>query len=150
MEPWPLPTLWEVHQNSGEGMHPRPTGSPHSCQAWRGGAWEGEGDSTAFLVSRTVTPFFCRMLGSHVLVSVFTYPGSLPGAAPWSSGPYLRGEDLGVLGFQGHRDSPSPPREVVEGPDVPRPALRCGSQQASGGTTGKASRHGRRCPDVPN
>lgn len=104
MEPWPLPTLWEVHQNSGEGMHPRPTGSPHSCQAWRGGEWEGEGDSTAFLVSWTIMPFFCRTPGSHVLVSVFTYPGIPPGAAPWSSGPYLREEDLGALGCQGHRD----------------------------------------------
>ena len=150
MEPWPLPTLWEVHQNSGEGLHPRPPGSPHSCQAWRGGAWEGEGGSTAFLVSWTITPFFCRTPGSHVLVSVSTYPGSQPGAAPWSSSPYLRGADLGVLGCQGHRDSPSPPQEVVEGTDIPRPALRCGSRQVSGGTAGKASRHGRPCPDVLN
>ena len=38
-------------------------------------------------------PFFC-MTPALVSVSVHTYPGSQPGAAPWSSFPDLRGEDL--------------------------------------------------------
>lgn len=92
MELWPLPTLWEVYQNSSDRAVPTSHRLPHTFSlAWRG---QGRGQKSPCLSQPggRRTPCFCRTLDSHTSgVSVLLSRGSQPGAVRSPAAPTIMG-----------------------------------------------------------